>query len=154
MDISTFDRDQLKDIIRENDWDDKPNLNSSEKDLEAYLQTKIDSGELKFGSMEVIEDSSDEGTGSVEDAVAAASQEADSEESAEKAATGERPVNPAEPVEEERMVEVAVLKKVFVEAGIPTMPTFDKDGIATTIVSVPLSMAKTWEKVGVATIRG
>lgn len=164
MDISTFDREQLKDIIRENDWDDKPNLNSSEKDLEAYLQGKIDSGELKFGVIETsggeeeaggLNTEGDEPTGdNARDAIAAAAALAEEEAETEEKASPVEGASEFEGETEERIVEVSILKKVFVQPSIATFPEFDEDGIPTVRAKVPLSWAKAWSKNGLVAILG
>ena len=143
MKITSLDKEQLKDIIRANGWDDKPSLKVSEREMQEYVQGKLDSGELKLGNIEPTQNENN--APSLADVVQSSADEASKEEI----------VQDEEVVKgEERMVNVALLKPVFLESGVKTMPTFDSDSIATKIVSVSISVAKAWQKNGICHING
>lgn len=154
MDITEFDRDQLKDIIRENRdrWGDAPDLTVSEKEMEEYLQAKLDSGELKLGN--VVGDENPEGSGDpAADALQAAADAAsdeDDDDNVEIKETQETAVNE----EEERQVEVSLLREVFLEDGVRTPAKFDSDGVPTVKATMGISQAKKLQKAGAVNILG
>jgi hypothetical protein len=151
MDISLLDREQLKDIIRANDWDDKPSLKVSEKAMEDYLQAKIDAGELTLdNNVEPINNENSEGE-TLASAVQSAADDVEKEADPEVV---EEPKETASSTDGERIVNVSILRPVFVEEQKKTMPEFDEDGIATVKADVPISMAKAWAKVGACHING
>ena len=162
MDISLLDREALQDIVDANDWNDKPAETSTEKELETYLQDKIQKGELTLDNMsDMTNDESDGLDESLSSEIMAAAGGADAipddfsdDEEEVVAAPEEEAVDVVNPNDEE-LVSVCILQKVFLgNKGVATMPTFCDKGIPTTIVDIPLTMAQNYQKIGACTIRG
>jgi len=138
MDINSLNRAQLKDIIRANNWIDKPELTVSEADMRSYLQSKIESGELVFGNMPM-----SDGT------------ELDAEGAVKAAVLGLVVENEDAPLKGNgRLVLVKLLQPAYLEEGKKTFPEFDADGLPTVEAKMSIEQAKALQKSGVVQING
>lgn len=138
MNISLLSRSQLKDIIRANNWTDKPDLTVSEGEMKSYLDQKIASGDLVFGDMPMSDETQLDAQGAMQAAVIGLVVE--SEENTLKG--------------NGRLVVVKLLQPMYLKEGKKTIPKFDADGLPTVEAKMPVEQAKTLQKAGVIQING